>query len=72
MSDNPVNIHRAINALSLTDKELKKYRTIKTGAAFLEGDLILLYDNEFVKVSSDSAILKQKISKDNTVYRKIV
>lgn len=72
MSDNSSNIHRAINVFSITDKELKKYKIVKTGAAYQEGDLILLYENIVVKINENSQMLKHKISKDNTVYRKIV
>jgi hypothetical protein len=72
VSDNSSNIHRAINVFSITDKELKKYKIVKTGATYQEGDLILLYENIVVKINENSQMLKHKISKDNTVYRKIV
>lgn len=70
MSDNLSNIHRAINIFSISDKELKKYQLVKVGCDFLKDDALNLYDNEFVKISKNSLLLKYKVTKDNIVYRK--
>lgn len=70
MSDNSSNKHRAINIKSISDKDLKKFTSPKIGDNFKEGDLIQLYDNEFVEISKHNRLLKYKIAKDNTVYRK--
>ena len=70
MSDNSSNKHRAINIKSISDKDLKKFNIPKIGDNFKVGDLIQLYDNEFVEISGSNNLLKYKITKDNTVYRK--
>lgn len=70
MSDNSSNKHRAINIKSISDKDLKKFNIPKIGDNFKVGDLIQLYDNEFVEISGFNNLLKYKITKDNTVYRK--
>ena len=70
MSDNSSNKHRAINIKSISDKDLKKFIIAKIGDNFKVGDLIQLYDNEFVEISGSNNLLKYKITKDNTVYRK--
>ena len=70
MNDNPSNIHRAVNIAALSDKEIKKYSLIKTGELFEKNDYILLYDDQYVKVGEGSRLLKIKITKENSVYRK--
>lgn len=70
MIDNSSNKHRAINIISISEKEIKKYKLVKNEGLFLKDDLILLYDDQYVKVSESSNLLKYKINKDNTVYRK--
>ena len=70
MNDNPLNIHRAVNISALSDKEIKKYSLIKTGELFEKNDYILLYDDQYVKVGEGSRLLKIKITKENSVYRK--
>ena len=70
MNDNYSNKHRAINIKSVSDKDLRKFTIPKIGDNFKEGDLIQLYDNEFVEISKHNRLLKYKIVKDNTVYRK--
>lgn len=70
VNDNYSNKHRAINIKSITDKDLKKFIIAKIGDNFKVGDLIQLYDNEFVEISGFNNLLKYKITKDNTVYRK--
>ena len=70
MNDNSSNIHRAVNISALSDKEIKKYSLIKTGELFEKNDYILLYDDQYVKVGEGSRLLKIKITKENSVYRK--
>ena len=70
VSDNSSNIHRSINIFSLSYKDIKKYSLVKTGDLFKKDDYILLYDNEYVKISESSQLLKYKVLKENTVYRK--
>lgn len=70
MSDNSSNIHRAINTITLIDKDLKKYFLVKVGDIFKKDDLILLYDDQYVKVGETNRLLKYKVLKENTVYRK--
>lgn len=70
MSDNSSNIHRAINIFTLSDKDIKKYSIVKSGELFKKDDYVLLYDNQFVKISDSSKLLKYKVLKENTVYRK--
>ena len=69
MSDNSSNIHRAVNVTTLTDKETKKYSLVKVGDSFKIDDLILLYDDQFVKINEGNKLLKYKVLKENTVYR---
>ena len=70
MSDNSTNKHRAINIVSLSDKDIKKYRSIKVDDLFIKDDCILLYDDQYVKVTESSKLLKYKVTKDVTAYRK--
>ena len=70
MSDNSSNIHRAINVTTLTDKEIKKYCLVKAGDVFKKDDLILLYDDQYVKINEGNKLLKYKVLKENTVYRR--
>lgn len=70
MNDNSSNKHRAINIVSISDKEIKKYKTAKSDDLFVKDDLIFLYDDQYVKISEYSKLLMHKVSKDNMVYRK--
>ena len=70
VNDNYSNKHRAINIKSVSDKDLKKFIIAKIGDNFKVGDLIQLYDNEFVEVCKSNRLLKYKILKENKVYRK--
>ena len=70
MSDNSSNKHRAINIFSLSEKDIKKYRLVKPEEFFIKDDFILLYDDQYVKVTESSKLLKYKVTKDNAVYRK--
>ena len=70
VNDNVSNIHRAVNVFTLSDKDIKKYSLVKIGELFKKDDYILLYDDEYVKISEDSLLLKINITKENFVYRK--
>ncbi len=70
MSDNSSNIHRAINIFTLSDKDIKKYSIVKSGELFKKDDYVLLYDNQYVKISDSNKLLKYKVLKENTVYRR--
>ena len=70
MSDNSSNIHRAINIFTLSEKDIKKCRLVKPDELFIKDDYILLYDDQYVKVTESSKLLKYKVTKDNAVYRK--
>jgi hypothetical protein len=70
VSNNSSNIHRAINETTLTDKEIKKYSLVKTGDSFKKDDLILLYNDQYVKIAEGNKLLKYKVLKENTVYRR--
>ena len=56
--------------MTLTDKEIKKYSLVKTGDLFQKNDFILLYDDQYVKIAEGNRLLKYKVIKENTVYRK--
>jgi len=64
------NENRAKNIIRLEEKDLKKYNKVKEGDKFLAGDLIYLIDSEYVEVGQSSILLKQKINKENIVFRK--
>ena len=70
MSDNSSNIHRAINIFTLSDKDIKKYSIVKSGELFKKDDYVLLYDNQYVKISDSNKLLKYKVLKENNVYRR--
>ena len=70
VNDNPSNIHRAVNVSTLSDKEIKKYSLVKIGELFKKDDYILLYDDQYVKIGDSNLLLKIKITKENSVYRK--
>jgi hypothetical protein len=70
VSDNSSNIHRAINIFTLSDKDIKKYSIVKSGELFKKDDYVLLYDNQYVKISDSNKLLKYKVLKENTVYRR--
>lgn len=70
MNKESSNIHQAVNIKTLTDKEIKKYYQVKFGEEFKANDLILLFEDQFVEISKYSKLLKYKITKENTIYRK--
>ena len=70
VSDNSSNIHRAINVTTLTDKDIKKLSLVKVGDSFKKDDLVLLYDDQYVKIAEGNRLLKYKVLKENTVYRR--
>lgn len=70
MNDNSSNIHRAVNIFTLSDKDIKKYCLVKIGELFKKDDYILLYDDQYVKIGDTDNLLKIKITKENSVYRK--
>ena len=70
MNDNSSNIHRAVNIISLCDKDIKKHYLVKSGELYKKDDYILLYDDQYVKISDSNCLLKYKITKENIVYRK--
>ncbi len=67
---NSSNIHRAVNVTTLTDKEIKKLSLVKVGDSFKKDDLVLLYDDQYVKITEGNKLLKYKVLKENTVYRR--
>jgi len=70
VSDNSSNIHRAVNVTTLSEKEIKKYSLVKTGDLFKKDDYLLLYDDQYVKIGISSILFKNKVLKENTVYRR--
>ena len=70
MSDNSSNIHRAINITILSEKDIKKHSLVKTGDLFKKDDYLLLYDDQYVKIGNSSILFKNKVLKENTVYRR--
>ena len=70
MNDNVSNIHRAVNVFTLSDKDIKKYSLVKIGELFKKDDYVLLYDDQYVKIGDGNLLLKFKITKENSVYRK--
>jgi len=70
VSDNSSNIHRAVNVTTLSEKEIKKYSLVKTGDLFKKDDYLLLYDDQYVKIGASSILFKNKVLKENTVYRR--
>ncbi len=70
VNDNVSNIHRAVNVFTLSDKDIKKYSLVKIGELFEKNDFILLYDDQYVKIGDGNRLLKIKITKENSVYRK--
>ena len=69
VNDNSSNIHKAVNLITLTEKEIKKYCLVKIGELFKKDDYILLYDDQYVKIGDANRLLKMKITKENSVYR---
>lgn len=70
VNDNVSNIHRAVNVFTLSDKDIKKYNLVKIGELFKKDDYVLLYDDQYVKIGDGNLLLKFKITKENSVYRK--
>jgi hypothetical protein len=70
VSDNSSNIHRAINITILSEKDIKKHSLVKTGDLFKKDDYLLLYDDQYVKIGNSSILFKNKVLKENTVYRR--
>ncbi len=58
------------NVFTLSDKDIKKYSLVKIGELFKKDDYVLLYDDQYVKISDGNLLLKFKITKENSVYRK--
>jgi hypothetical protein len=70
VSDNSSNMHRAVNITTLSEKDIKKYSLVKTGDLFKKDDYLLLYDDQYVKIGNSSILFKNKVLKENTVYRR--
>ena len=70
VNDNVSNIHRAVNIFALSNKDIKKYSLVKIGELFEKDDYVLLYDDQYVKIGDGNRLLKIKITKENSVYRK--
>ena len=70
VNDNSSNMHRAVNITTLSEKEIKKYSLVKTGDLFKKDDYLLLYDDQYVKIGYSSILIKHKVIKENTVYRR--
>ena len=70
VNDNSSNIHKAVNLITLTEKEIKKYCLVKIGELFKKDDYVLLHDDQYVKIGDGNLLLKFKITKENSVYRK--
>jgi len=70
VNDNVSNIHRAVNIFTLSDKDIKKYSLVKIGELFEKNDYVLLYHDQYVKIGDGNLLLKFKITKENSVYRK--
>ena len=70
VNDNSSNIHRAVNITTLSEKEIKKYSLVKTGDLFKKDDHLLLYDDQYIKIGDSSILFKNKVLKENTVYRR--
>jgi len=64
VNDNSSNIHRAVNIITLSEKEIKKYCLVKIGELFKKDDYILLYDDQYVKIGEANRLLKMKITKE--------
>jgi len=63
-------MHRAVNITTLSEKDIKKYSLVKTGDLFKKDDHLLLYDDQYVKIGNSSILFKNKVLKENTVYRR--
>jgi hypothetical protein len=70
VNDNSLNIHRAINISTLSEKDIKKHSLVKIGDLFKKDDYLLLYDDQYVKIGTSSILFKHKVLKENIVYRK--
>lgn len=62
--DGPANI------VELSEKDISKFKKVKDGENFLDGDLLFIIDNRYAQISGGSPLSNKKISKDNIVYRK--
>ncbi len=69
MNKKESNSHRAINIIQISENDLQKYKIVKENNLFLKDDLILLYDDQYVKIGEANRLLKMKITKENSVYR---
>lgn len=56
--------------MKLKPSSLKNYEKVKAGSDFEANDLVHLINDEYVKVSEGSIVLKHKVNAYNTVYRK--
>lgn len=70
MNNNNINIDRAVNIKSISDKNIKKYKLADNNTNFQVNDLIFLYDDNYVEITNNNQLLKHKIDKYNKVYRK--
>lgn len=68
MEENSQN--KPVNIVKLKSNKLKLYSKVKSGEDFKIGDLVHLIDDEYIKISGDNILLKQKINQYNTVLRK--
>lgn len=65
------NENQPINIISISPKEISKYKKKKEGDVFEEGDLIHLIDDQYVKILDNNKLIKQKINSTNLVFKKI-
>lgn len=59
-----------VNIMKLKPSSLKNYEKVKAGSDFEVNDLVHLINDEYVKISEGSIVLKQKVNQYNTVLRK--
>lgn len=64
------NENRAKNIIRIEEKNLKKYIKLKEGDKFIVGDFIHLIGDEYVEICEGNILIKQKINKENSVFRK--
>jgi hypothetical protein len=62
--------NRPINVKKLDPAKLKKYTKLKVGSDYQPGDLVHLINDEYVEISKDNLILKEKVNQYVSVFRK--
>ena len=62
--------HELVEIRKNPNKDIKKYSLVKIGELFKKDDYVLLYDDQYVKIGDGNLLLKFKITKENSVYRK--